>query len=206
MPCSLEEERRRWFPRCGTLAGVDEAGRGCLAGPVVAAAVILHPSVKLPGLDDSKKLSAIARERLFEIIVSDTRNCWATGLVDAREIDQINILEAARQAMRHAVLALRPLPDHALIDGLAVPHFPIPLTALVRGDSLSPSIAAASILAKVTRDRLMLSYDQQYPQYGFASHKGYATVVHRASLAKYGPCPIHRLTFAPVAQLELALD
>lgn len=203
--CSPAEEKLLWTQGASTHAGVDEAGRGCLAGPVVAAAVILHPEAELTGLNDSKKLSARVRNEIFVRLQSDPLIRIAVARVEADQIDRMNILEAARLAMRKAVLALPELPEYALIDGLPVPDFPVPSTAIVKGDARATSIAAASIVAKVTRDRLMVAFDAEFPQYGFAAHKGYATAAHRASLARHGPCPIHRLTFAPVAQMELAL-
>ncbi len=206
MPCTFTEEQRLLDSGVTVVAGVDEAGRGCLAGPVVAAAIILNPNAIPAGLDDSKKLNASTRERLHSALV-DQDGCiaYAVGIVDANTIDRINILEASREAMRQAVTSLIPQPAHVLIDGLPVPDFPLPATALAGGDGLSLSIAAASIIAKVTRDRMMVDYDKQFPGYGFARHKGYATREHRDSLRHHGPCPIHRRSFAPVAQLTFDL-
>lgn len=200
MACDLTREcalRARGFL---FVAGIDEAGRGPLAGPVVAAAVILPESYALDGLDDSKKLSAPRREKLFAAITKDTRITWAIGTADVEEIDRLNILRATHLAMARAVEALPQKPHHALVDGLPVKGLPVPHTALVGGDALSLSIAAASIIAKVTRDRRMVDLDGQYPQYGFARHKGYGVREHLEALQSHGPCPIHRRSFAPVAQ------
>lgn len=179
------------------IAGIDEAGRGPLAGPVVAAAVILHPDRPINGVNDSKKLSEKRREALYEEI---TVNAVAIGigLADAAIIDQINILQATRKAMLDAVLALPSTPDYLLIDGITTITTIIPQQTIKQGDSRSASIAAASIIAKVTRDRLMLEYDQLYPEYEFARHKGYGSATHLAALQKFGPCPIHRMTFGGV--------
>lgn len=179
------------------IAGIDEAGRGPLAGPVVAAAVILHPDRPIDGVNDSKKLSEKRREALYEEI---TINAVAigVGLVDAAIIDQINILQATRKAMLDAVLALPSTPDHLLIDGITTINTTIPQQTIKQGDSRSASIAAASIIAKVTRDRMMLEYDQIYPKYEFARHKGYGSAAHLVALQNYGPCPIHRMTFGGV--------
>ena len=180
------------------VAGIDEAGRGPLAGPVVAAAVILDPEQPIEGVNDSKKLSEKRREQLFELII---QRAVAVGIgrADAAIIDQINILQATRLAMLEAVHALPVTPNYLLIDGITTIASPLPQQPLKQGDSRSASIAAASIIAKVTRDRLMLDYDHLYPAYGFARHKGYGSALHLAALQKYGPCPIHRLTFARVA-------
>ncbi len=188
------------------IAGVDEAGRGPLAGPVAAAAVILPPGFYLPGLDDSKKLSAAKREALFEKITTDPAIRWAVALAESPEIDHLNILRATHLAMRRAVEALPETPDHCLIDGLAVKDFPFPHDAIIKGDSKSLSIAAASIIAKVTRDRIMKELDREFPQFGFAKHQGYGTKVHLEALRIHGPCRHHRRSFQPVAQLTLPLD
>jgi ribonuclease HII len=185
------------------VAGIDEAGRGPLAGPVTAAAVILHESYHDVPLDDSKRLCAGEREEFYLRLTSDAAVVWACVIVEVEEIDRLNILRASHEAMRRAVLALAQRPSHVLIDGLPVRPFPIPQTALVQGDSRSLSIAAASIIAKVTRDRWMAEADARYPQYGFAKHKGYATPEHFATLFAHGPCPIHRRSFEPVAQTVL---
>jgi ribonuclease HII len=178
------------------VVGVDEAGRGPLAGPVVAAAVILPRSFDDPVLNDSKSLTPRQRERIFDKLSASAT--IAVAVVEAAVIDAINILEASRRALREAVDALPTRPDHALVDGLAVPDFPVPHTALVRGDTRSLSIAAASIIAKVTRDRLMVALDRRHPGYGFARHKGYGTAAHVAALRLLGPCHEHRRSFAPV--------
>ena len=203
--CTLEfEERLRASGFC-TVAGVDEAGRGPLAGPVVAAAVILPAGFSHPRLNDSKKLSEKTRAGLFTELSESPDVASAVVEVGPEEIDRLNILRATHEAMRRAVAKLLPEPDHVLIDGLPVRPFPKPQTALVGGDGLSLSIAAASIFAKVTRDRLMLALDAQYPQYAFAQHKGYGTALHLARLQMHGPCPAHRRSFAPVRQLLLPL-
>jgi ribonuclease HII len=203
--CTLEfEERLRASGFC-TVAGVDEAGRGPLAGPVVAAAVILPAGFLHPRLNDSKKLSEKTRASLFTELSEAPDVASAVVEVGPEEIDRLNILRATHEAMRRAVAKLLPEPDHVLIDGLPVRPFPKPQTALVGGDGLSLSIAAASIFAKVTRDRLMLALDAQYPQYAFAQHKGYGTALHLARLQMHGPCPAHRRSFAPVRQLLLPL-
>ncbi len=209
----LTHERQQLSQGNHRIAGVDEAGRGPLAGPVIAAAVILPlpwlqygPPDSLARLNDSKQLSPKTRELLFEILTQNPEVQIGTGQIDAPEIDQLNILKATHLAMNRALQQLSPPPDHTLIDGLPVTSLPFPQTAIVKGDSLSLSIAAASIIAKVTRDRLMLQYDAQYPGYGFAQHKGYGTAPHLAAIQKLGPCPIHRHSFAPLkppAQPEL---
>lgn len=176
------------------IAGVDEAGRGPLAGPVVAAAVVLSSTCRIPGIDDSKKLHAAQRERLYERI-REQAVCTAVGSVSPEEIDQINILRAAHRAMIQAVDALDFPPEFVLIDGSPAPKLPLAGRAVVGGDRRCYSIAAASIVAKVTRDRMMQEYDALYPDYGFAEHKGYGTRKHVEALRKFGPCPIHRATF-----------
>ncbi|MEC4888950.1 MAG: ribonuclease HII [Nitrospira sp.] len=199
MPVGPTEEFEQEARRCGyrRIAGVDEAGRGPLAGPVVAAAVILPVRCRLAGIDDSKQLSAGERERLYTAILERAVGV-GVGAASPQEIDQMNILEATRLAMGRAVAALHPAPDFVLIDAVSLPHLPLPVRPIIKGDALSLSIAAASIVAKVTRDRLMAEYHQTYPHYNFLSHKGYGTEEHLACLARYGPCPIHRQTFAPV--------
>ena len=203
--CTLDHEERLRASGFCTVAGVDEAGRGPLAGPVVAAAVVLPEGFSHKHLNDSKKLSAKIRERLFAELSETPGVSSAVVEVSPEEIDRLNILRATHEGMRRAVAALVPTPDHVLIDGLPVHPFPIAQTALVGGDGLSLSIAAASIFAKVTRDRLMLALDAQYPQFGFARHKGYGTALHLARLQEHGPCPAHRLSFAPVRQMALPL-
>lgn len=188
------------------VAGVDEAGRGPLAGPVAAAAVILPAAFSCPGLDDSKKLTAAKRERLFELLTGDDRVCWALAFAEPDEIDRINILRATHAAMARAVESLAVKVDHCLIDGLAVPGFAWPHDGVVKGDGISMSIAAASVIAKVARDRRMLVYAAEHPEYGFEKHKGYGTKGHLEALRQHGPCPIHRRSFQPVAQLALPLD
>ena len=181
------------------LAGVDEAGRGCWAGPVVAAAVIL-PSCWGPAhLDDSKRLSATRRESLLAEIQANAL-CWGACAVSALTIDEENILQATLQAMSRAVRKLRPAPEVVLVDGRQVPpDLPCPAEAIVRGDGRSAAIAAASILAKVLRDRVMRAWDRFFPGYDFASNKGYGSPRHRSALGELGPCPLHRLTYRPVA-------
>jgi ribonuclease HII len=184
----------------GRVAGVDEAGRGPLAGPVVAAAVILDPARPLAGLRDSKQLSARQREYLYGAIVAGAV-AWATGRAEVEEIDRINILQATLLAMQRAVAALQPAAEFAIIDGNRCPVLPIPARAVVRGDSLVPAISAASILAKVTRDREMVELDLRYPGYGLAQHKGYPSKAHIAALEALGPSPQHRRSFAPVRRI-----
>lgn len=176
------------------ICGVDEAGRGPLAGPVCTAAVILPPHVEIPGLNDSKKLSDKKRRELFPLI-QEKAIAYAIAFADHQEIDSINILQATYLAMRRAIDSLSIRPDFALIDGNRAADFGVPLQTVVHGDSLSASIAAASILAKVTRDDLMEEMAKTYPEYGFEIHKGYGTKAHYAALAAHGPCPIHRMTF-----------
>lgn len=203
MPCSFERECALREQGYFFVAGIDEAGRGPLAGPVVAAAVVFLEHVAPDGLDDSKKLTPARREALFESLAANPHVLWAVSVQSAEVVDRINILQATHRAMRDAVTSLNRQIDHALIDGLPVHDFPAPHTALVGGDALSFSIAAASIMAKVTRDRLMHEADTQFPQYGFRNHKGYGTPEHLAALREHGPCPLHRVSFAPVAQREL---
>jgi ribonuclease HII len=203
MKCSFRHERglrARGFLR---IAGIDEAGRGPLAGPVVAAAVILPEKFRHGTLTDSKQLSAGQREELYSELTNRTGVCWSVCVVEVEEIDRINILRAAHQAMRRAVTALPVPPDHVLIDGLPVRPFPIEQTALVGGDARSFSIAAASVIAKVTRDRIMVQMDALHPGYEFAQHKGYGTELHLARLRANGPCPIHRKTFLHPEQVHI---
>ena len=188
------------------IAGVDEAGRGPLAGPVAAAAVMLPRGYDCPGLDDSKKIGAAKRERLYERLTGDPAVVWAVATASCEEIERLNILRASHLAMRRAVEALDPRPEHCLIDGLPVRDFPLPHDAIVKGDGLSLSIAAASIIAKVTRDRMMREIDREFPQFGFAKHQGYGTKEHLEALRIHGPCRHHRRSFQPVAQLALPLD
>ena len=176
------------------ICGVDEAGRGPLAGPVCAAAVILPKNLEIPGLDDSKKLSDKRRRELFPVI-KEQAIAYGIGFADHGEIDEINILQATFLAMERAIAQLSVKPDLALIDGNRKKDFGIPVQTVVHGDSLSASIAAASVLAKVTRDDYMLKMAEQFPEYSFDVHKGYGTKAHYAALAEHGPCPIHRMTF-----------
>ena len=203
MPCSLEHEHRLTGSGYSIIAGIDEAGRGPLAGSVYASAVVLPAGFIPQGINDSKKLTPRVRERLHQQLTSEPDVLWAVAKKTASEIDLLNILRATHAAMRAAWELLEPRPDHVLIDGLPVPQFPCPQTALVGGDAISLSIAAASIIAKVERDREMEEMDRLYPEYGFAKHKGYPTAEHFAKLRLHGPCPIHRRSFAPVAQAEL---
>jgi len=183
------------------IAGVDEAGRGSLAGPVVAAAVIVDPRSAVPGVDDSKCLDAACRERL-SVAIRRSAVAWAVVPVPPDVIDRINILEATRQAMRQSLARLSPSPDVAVIDAVALAGLGIPFLPLIRGDSVSYAVACASILAKVERDRMMVELDGRYPQYGFATHKGYSVPEHLRALETYGPCPEHRLTYGPVLPRE----
>lgn len=204
------EERSHLQRGLNVLAGVDEAGRGPLAGPVVAAAVILPFTwytkgipAELADLNDSKQLSPAQREGFFERLTTDTSIRCAIAVIAPKIIDAINILQATHRAMNQALSQLRPAPEHVLVDGLKVKTLILPQTALVKGDGRSYSIAAASVLAKVTRDRLMLEADQKWPQYGFARHKGYPTPEHLAAVTAFGACPIHRLSFAPLRPASL---
>ncbi len=176
------------------ICGVDEAGRGPLAGPVCAAAVILPPNAEIPGLNDSKKLSDKRRRELYPVIM-EKAVAYGIGYADHKEIDEINILQATFLAMERALAQLSVKPELALIDGNREKDFGIPVKTVVHGDSLSASIAAASILAKVTRDDLMLKMAEEYPQYGFEIHKGYGTKAHYQALSEHGPCSIHRMSF-----------
>ena len=182
----------------GLMAGVDEAGRGPLAGPVVAAAVILDPFNPITGLADSKKLTPLRREKLYDEIQAKAL-CCSIAMATVEEIDRLNILQATLLAMKRAVESLRLKPAKVLVDGNQLPLLLILAEAIVKGDALVPAISAASILAKVYRDRWCSDYDLQYPQYGFAGHKGYGTAAHLAALRQHGACPQHRRSFAPVA-------
>ena len=184
------------------IAGVDEAGRGPLAGPVVAAACILPEDTLIEGIDDSKKLSVSERSQVFQKILSLSDLDYGIGIVDSLIIDQINILQATFQAMLIAISRLSQKPDFLLVDGDKMPSAHLPGQAIIQGDSLSQSIAAASIIAKETRDQLMRAFDEQWPQYHFSAHKGYATEEHLLAIQKYGPCPIHRMSFAPLKSLD----
>jgi len=194
------------------IAGVDEAGRGPLAGPVVAAAVLIPLAWiendlprPLRGLNDSKQLTRLEREKFFRLLTTSPDIRFGVASVDVAVIDAINILQATHRAMNEALAQLQPAPAHTLVDGLHVTSLRFPQTAIVDGDARSYSIAAASVIAKVTRDRMMIEFDRQYPQYGFAEHKGYGTPEHLAMLSQHGPCAIHRRSFAPVMQPELDL-
>jgi ribonuclease HII len=204
-PDRFEFERVLWQQQVARVAGVDEAGRGPLAGPVVAAAAILPARwaatglpAGLAGLNDSKQLTPAQRERFFAFLTDCGDIEFGIAAVDAAAIDELNILQATHRAMNDALARLTPLPPHALVDGRPVKTLRVPQTAIVQGDARSYSIAAASVLAKVTRDRLMLAFHEQFPGYGFAEHKGYGTAKHLAAIEKLGACPIHRKTFAPL--------
>lgn len=177
-----------------TICGVDEAGRGPLAGPVYAAAVILPPHCAIPGLNDSKKLTDKRRRELFPVICEQAL-AYGIGTASEQEIDEYNILQATFLAMERAMAQLKVKPDLALIDGNREKDFGLPVRTVIKGDSLSANIAAASVLAKVSRDDFMIAQASQYPQYGFEIHKGYGTRAHYAALEQYGPCPIHRMSF-----------
>ena len=183
------------------LAGVDEAGRGCWAGPVVAAAVILPVGWCPAGLDDSKVLTAKRREDLYEQIQASALS-WGACAVSSGDIDRMNILRATLWAMARSVARLKPVPDLVLVDGLQVPEIPAAAEPLVKGDATSAAVAAASVVAKVLRDRVMTAWDRRYPGYGFASNKGYGAAVHRRALEELGPCPLHRFSYKPVAELD----
>ncbi|MFQ5677628.1 MAG: ribonuclease HII [bacterium] len=199
-------ERELWRQGSRHVAGLDEAGRGPLAGPVVAAAVIFRERPDIPMIDDSKKLSHEIREYLYDLIRKEAL-VFGVGVAQVDEIDRINIYQASFLAMDRAVEKLAMRPDHLLVDGRSFLREDIPFTTIVKGDSLSCSIAAASVLAKVTRDRMMLELDQEFPQYGFANHKGYATREHLDAIEKFGYCPVHRRSFHPKRfQLELDFD
>jgi ribonuclease HII len=196
--CSSRYERDARKSGWMRIAGLDEAGRGSLFGPVVAAAVVLNPKRRIVGLDDSKKLNAERREELFSRICEHAL-AWAIAEIDSARIDAWNIYQASRQAMMAAVSQLSPLPDYLLCDAVEI-DLPIEQKALIHGDARSVSIAAASILAKVQRDRRMAEYDEMYPQYGLAQHKGYSTPEHLDALRRFGPTPLHRFSYAPVRE------
>ena len=180
------------------IAGLDEAGRGPLAGPVVAAACIVPRGLLIPHVNDSKKLTAKMREQLFERLTHDPSIIYAIGIIESEEIDRLNIYQATIHAMWQAIEKLATYPDCLLVDGMGLPHPILPCQKIVKGDQLSQSIAAASIIAKETRDRLMRAYHDQWPNYGFRQHKGYGTAQHLDALEKHGPCPIHRHSFEPI--------
>lgn len=209
IPRRFRYEHQLWQSGILHIAGVDEAGRGPLAGPVVAAAVVLPSDwilggmpKKLKKVNDSKQLDHEEREMLFAEIMARREIRFAIGHVDQKMIDQINILQATHRAMNLALAQLAPTLQHALVDGLPVKTLSCPQTAIVDGDCLSYSIAAASIIAKVTRDRMMVKYHELYPAYGFHEHKGYGTPNHIAAIKSHGPCPIHRMTFAPIRPVQ----
>jgi ribonuclease HII len=198
----LRFEAALWKQGLQLIAGVDEVGRGPLAGPVVAAAVIFPPDFSFAGVDDSKKLSPAMRERLYPRIL-ESCTTYGVGIVSVDEIDLLNIYQAAMLAMRKALAQLSPAAQHVLVDGhRPIPKLDLPQTPLVKGDGLSFTIGAASIIAKVVRDRIMLDYHCQFPHYGFDSHKGYPTPAHIQALRQYGPCAIHRRSFHPKALRE----
>ena len=188
------KEFEREYDGCSLICGVDEAGRGPLAGPVAAGAVILPKDCTILYLNDSKKLSEKRREELF-LEIREKAVSYSVGIVGPERIDEINILQATYEAMRQAVSGLGVVPDLLLNDAVTIPELAIPQVPIIKGDAKSVSIAAASILAKVTRDHLMEEYDRQFPQYGFAKHKGYGTAAHVAAIPEFGPCTIHRRTF-----------
>ena len=194
--CTLKFEKKAWLCGAQFVAGVDEVGRGSLFGPVVAAAVVLDPTYRIRGLRDSKLLPAERRE-ILAVRIREHAVAWAIAAVDAARIDQINIYQASRVAMREAVLQLHPCPDHLLVDALRL-DCDLPQDAIIHGDALSASIAAASIIAKVARDRMVCEWDPVFPAYGLASNKGYSTPHHLAALREHGPSPLHRQSFAPV--------
>jgi ribonuclease HII len=191
---NLDYERILWGAGSKVIAGIDEAGRGPLAGPVVAAAVVFPKGLVIPGVGDSKMIAPLKREKLFEEIQRQALST-GVGIVEPEKIDEINILNATFLAMHSAVKNLTVQPDHLLVDGNIFRGSAIPFTTIVDGDALSFTIAAASIIAKVTRDRLMIEYDLRYPGYGFAQHKGYGTKDHREAIIRLGRCPIHRQSF-----------
>lgn len=193
-------ERQFWAKGCEFVAGVDEAGRGPLAGPVSVAAVILPHDLYLPKINDSKKLSAKVRDELYDEIM-DKALAIKTALVDAKTIDRVNIYQATINGMYESIFGLAQEPQAVLIDAVKLDILPMVSESIIKGDAKSASIAAASIIAKVNRDRLMDEYDKQYPEYGFAQHKGYGTAQHIEALKKYGPCPIHRLSFEPIRSM-----
>lgn len=205
MAPGVEFEQQLLAQGCGRIAGIDEAGRGCWAGPVVAAAVVLRAEALarpalLDGVDDSKQLTAAERERGYTLVLA-AAEAVGVGVVPAYLIDAHGIVPATRLAMTTAILQLACAPQALLIDAMPLPQLSLPQLALIKGDGRSLSIAAASLVAKVTRDRLMGTADQAYPGYGFAAHKGYGTAAHRAALDRQGPCPLHRRTFAPLLAL-----
>src|SRR5947208_11011025 len=204
--CGFRYEKKLRAIGVARIAGIDEAGRGALAGPVVAAAVVLPEKFRHRRLNDSKQLAPELREGIYCELAANPEVRSTVGIVDSIEIDRFNILRASHRAMRLAIEALIEQPEHVLIDGLPVIPFPLPQTAIIDGDCISLSIAAASVIAKVTRDRIMRDFCAEFPQYCFDQHKGYGTDLHLLRLHEYGPCPIHRRSFEPVTQPLLALD
>lgn len=204
--CGFRYEKKLRALGIVRIAGVDEAGRGALAGPVVAAAVILPEKFRHRKLKDSKQLLPELRQKIYDELIAHDDMFWSVGMVDSVEIDAINILRATHKAMRLALDGLGTAPEHVLIDGLAVSPFPLPQTAIIDGDCISLSIAAASVIAKVTRDRLMREFCARFPEYCFSQHKGYGTELHLMKLHEHGPCSIHRHSFEPVAQPLLSLE
>ena len=205
---TLQYELPLWQQGFLAIAGIDEAGRGCWAGPVTAGAVILpaDPGIleRLSGVRDSKLMTPAERDAVFSLIPGEAR-AWAVGEADSAEIDRLGILNATRLAMKRAIAALSLRPDHLLIDYVRLHDITIPQIGIAHGDMVSLSIAAASVMAKVTRDREMEVLAEQYPEYGFEKHKGYGTKQHQEALARFGPCPIHRMTFKPLSSEELKL-
>jgi ribonuclease HII len=204
----LHFEKELWAKGIERIAGIDEAGRGPLAGPVITAAVLFDRSFLesekagvFSSLTDSKQLTPVQRERFFSLLTGEPSIQIGIGAAEAEEIDSINILNATHRTMFRALVSLPSLPDYVLVDGLPVPNLPCSSMAIVKGDARSLSIAAASVIAKVTRDRLMVELDKQYPKYGFKRHKGYGTTMHIKALLEYGPLPVHRKSFAPVAEI-----
>ncbi len=204
MACDFSRERALRARGIFLVAGVDEAGRGPLAGPVVAAAVILPADFPAEEIDDSKKLTVRKRERIYGRLTAHAEVMWCAAEASPEEIDRLNILRATHLAMARALAGLPETVQHALVDGLPVRGLPVPHDAVVGGDGLSLSIAAASVIAKVTRDRIMGELDARFPEYGFARHKGYGVKEHLTALRNHGPCPIHRRSFAPVARAQTA--
>jgi len=196
----LRYEKKAYKAGANIIAGIDEAGRGPLAGPVVAAAAILPPKFRHKTLTDSKQLTEQQRNDIYSELTANPEFHWAVGVSDVDVIDHYNILRATWRAMQLALDALTVRPDHVLVDGLRVPLIGVTQTAIVKGDAKSFSIAAASVIAKVTRDRMMVTIHEQFPQYNFARHKGYGTPEHLAALGQYGPSPVHRKSFAPVRE------
>ncbi len=198
--CAFERQARE--KGYSLIAGIDEAGRGPLAGPVVAASCLIAEGLLIRGIDDSKKLTPVKREQLYQELTQNEGVSFGVGVVSPEEIDRINILQATKAAMQISLETLIITPDYLLVDGLELYYQGIPCQKVIHGDALSYVIAAASILAKVTRDSLMLSYHEEWPQYGFDKHKGYGTAQHIEAIKKHGPCPIHRRTFEPIKSME----